>query len=369
MAPNDCFVTNGTTKKESREEEETVAYTSALRLGCSTSVAMALKAVIELNVLEVIAAAGPGARLLPEEIVSQIETTNPNAGEVLDRLLRFLASYNVLKCEVVDGEKGMMKRKYGLAPICRFFTKDEDGVSVAPLLLMNQDKVLVDAWINLKYAVSEGTTPFVKAHGESAFQYHGKDHRFSEVFNQGMFNHTAMLMKKILETYKGFESLDVLVDVGGGIGATLAIILSKYPHIKAINFDLPFVISEAKPIPGVEFVGGDMFASVPTGDAIFMKWILHDWDDEHCVKILKNCREALPDNGKVIVVEGVIPEIPEDSDDARNGYMGDLCMLTYNVGGKERNEKEFKYLAKESGFSGFKIACCVYGFSVLEFSK
>lgn len=146
MAPNDCFVTNGTTKKESREEEETVAYTSALRLGCSTSVAMALKAVIELNVLEVIAAAGPGARLLPEEIVSQIETTNPNAGEVLDRLLRFLASYNVLKCEVVDGEKGMMKRKYGLAPICRFFTKDEDGVSVAPLLLMNQDKVLVDAW-------------------------------------------------------------------------------------------------------------------------------------------------------------------------------------------------------------------------------
>ncbi|KAJ0967135.1 hypothetical protein J5N97_024052 [Dioscorea zingiberensis] len=153
-----------------------------------------------------------------------------------------------------------------------------------------------------------------------------------------MFNQTTLLMKKMLETYNGFESLKVLVDVGGGLGATLGIILSKYPHIKGINFDLPFVVSEAPAIPGVEHVGGDMFDCVPTGDAIFMKWILHDWSDEHCVKILKNCWKALPDNGKMIIVEGVIPDTPEDSDHARNCFMGDLCMMAYNVGGKERTK-------------------------------
>ncbi|KAJ8633496.1 hypothetical protein MRB53_026832 [Persea americana] len=86
-----------------------------------------------------------------------------------------------------------------------------------------------------------------------------------------MSNHSAVVMKKILETYKGSQGLKVVVDVGGGIAATLNLIISEYPHIKGINYDLPHVIEDAPPYPGMEHVGGDMFASIPSGDAIFMK--------------------------------------------------------------------------------------------------
>ncbi|KAJ0967131.1 hypothetical protein J5N97_024048 [Dioscorea zingiberensis] len=348
--------------------EEVAAFGLAVKLGCITAVSMTLKAVIELDVLEIIAAEGPGAWLSPEEITSRIETTNPDAPEVLDRMLRFLASNNVVRCDVVSGEDGKIKRRYGLAPVSQFLTKNEDGANMAPLVLMHNSKVLLDSWSNLKYAVTEGTVPFVKAHDMTLFEYHDKNPMFTELFNKAMFNHSTFSLKKMLEKYKGFESLKVLVDVAGGLGATLGIILSKYPHIKGINFDLPFVISQATDIPGVEHVGGDMFDSVPTGDAILMKYILHNWSDEHCVKILSNCWKVLPDTGKVIVVEKILPESPEDLDEASNNYLGDLSMLAC-FGGKERTLKEYECLAKESGFSRFKVVCYVYEFWIMELYK
>ncbi|KAJ0087394.1 hypothetical protein Patl1_08348 [Pistacia atlantica] len=90
--------------------------------------------------------------------------------------------------------------------------------------------------------------------------------------------------------------------------------LEQYPHIKSINFDLSHVKADAPSYPGVVYVGGDMFLSVPKGgDAISMKWILHDWSDEHCLKILKNCWEALPNSGKVIIVDFILLETPDNS--------------------------------------------------------
>ncbi|KAK4835147.1 hypothetical protein QYF36_005955 [Acer negundo] len=82
------------------------------------------------------------------------------------------------------------------------------------------------------------------------------------------------------------------------------VLMESWYHLKdavleGINFDLPHVIEDAPSYPDVEHVGGDMFVSVPKGDAIFMKWICHDWSDEHCLKFLKNCYEALPENGKL----------------------------------------------------------------------
>lgn len=84
----------------------------------------------------------------------------------------------------------------------------------------------------------------------TAFDYHGTDPRFNKVFNQGMSNHSTMTMKKILETYQGFDALKTVVDVGGGTGATLNMIVSKFPSIKGINFDLPHVIEDAPSYPG-----------------------------------------------------------------------------------------------------------------------
>ena len=86
----------------------------------------------------------------------------------------------------------------------------------------------------------------------TAFEYPGTDQRFNRVFNEAMSNHTTLIMKRILEIYKGFEGIKLLVDVGGGIGVTLKIITSKYPQIKGVNYDLPHVLANAPSYPGTD---------------------------------------------------------------------------------------------------------------------
>lgn len=186
-----------------------------------------------------------------------------------------------------------------------------------------------------------------------------------------MVSHTTIAMNSILESYKGFERLKMksLVDVGGGLGITINIITTKYPSIRGFNFDLPHVIQHAPAYPGVEHVGGDMFENVPKGDAIFMKWILHDWDDDHCLKLLQNCYEALPYGGKVIVVDALAPVKPDTSARAKSTCQSDLIMLTQNPGGKERSEQEFLDLATAAGFQGISIECFVCNLWVMEFYK
>ncbi|XP_068650128.1 caffeic acid 3-O-methyltransferase 1-like [Aristolochia californica] len=356
------------TLNQPKGSDDNEACMFAMQLASLSVLPMALKATIELGVLEIIAKAGPGACLSTSEISSQLPTQNPEAATMLDRILRLLASYSVLTCSLVDAPGGI-ERQYGLAPVCKFLVKNEDGVSISPLVLMDQDKVLMESWYYLKDAALDGGIPFNKAYGMSAFDYHGTDPRFNKVFNRGMSDHSTLVMKKILETYSGFHDLKELVDVGGGVGATLNLIISKYPHIKGINFDLQHVIEDAPSYPGVEHVGGDMFVKVPCAEAIFMKWILHDWSDAHCVKLLKNCHKALPETGKVIIVESILPEAPETNLAARGVLHLDLIMLAHNPGGKERTQKEFEELAKRSGFSGIKALCCIYNSWVLELYK
>lgn len=96
-----------------------------------------------------------------------------------------------------------------------------------------------------------------------------------------------------------------------------------------------------------------------------MQSILHNWSDGNCVKILKNCWKALSDNGKMIIIECVIPENIEK---AKRALHFDINMLTYFFG-KERTEKEYQFLAEESGFSRAKIVCEICNFSVMEFYK
>ncbi|KAF5743429.1 putative caffeic acid O-methyltransferase [Tripterygium wilfordii] len=341
----------------------------AMQLTSASVLPMVLKSALELDLLEIINKAGPGAYLSPADIASHLPTNNPDAPVMLDRILRLLASYSILTCSLRTLPDGKVDRLYGLAPVCKFLTKNQDGVSIAPLSLMNQDKVLMESWYYLKEAVLEGGIPFNKAHGTTSFEYHGKDLRFNKVFNKGMSDHSTITMKKILDTYKGFEGITSVVDVGGGIGAVLSMIVSKYPSIKGINFDLPHVIEDAPSYPGVEHVGGDMFASVPKADAIFMKWICHDWSDEHCLKFLKNCYDSLPDNGKVIVAECILPEAPDSSLASKVTIHIDCIMLAHNPGGKERTQKEFEALAKGAGFQGFQVVCCAFNTNIMEFLK
>ncbi|KAJ8536964.1 hypothetical protein K7X08_035365 [Anisodus acutangulus] len=301
-----------TSQSNSQTHTEDESFLFAMQLASASVLPMVLKSAVELDLLEIMAKAGPGPSLM-------------------DMLSGYIVSL----------------------PCVSSSTKNADGVSVAPLLLMNQDKVLMESWYHLKDAVLDGGIPFNKAYGMTAFEYHGTDPRFNKVFNH----------------YKGFEGLNSVVDVGGGTGQTVNMIVSKHPSIKGINFDLPHVIEDAPTYPCVEHVGGDMFVSVPKADAIFMKWICHDWSDDHCLKFLKNCYEALPANGKVIIAECLLPEAPDTSFSTKNTVHVDVIMLAHNPGGKERTEKEFEALAKAVGFKGFLKACCAYNTWVMEFNK
>ncbi|KAH9317509.1 hypothetical protein KI387_019278, partial [Taxus chinensis] len=168
-------------------------------------------------------------------------------------------------------KNGRPERLYGLTPLCKYLVHNKDGLSLAPMLLMDQDKVFIDTWFYLKDAVLEGSQPFTKAHGVHAFDYPAQDQRFNRVFNKAMSEHSTLVMGRVLEIYQGFKDLEELVDVGGGVGSTLNLIVSKHPQIKGVNFDMPHVLGDAPDYPGVTHVGGDMFDSVPPGKTIFMK--------------------------------------------------------------------------------------------------
>ncbi|KAH7510833.1 hypothetical protein FEM48_ZijujUnG0080100 [Ziziphus jujuba var. spinosa] len=216
---------------------------------------------------------------------------------MLDRILRLLASHSLLSCSVVADDNGSFERLYSLAPASKSQLKD---------------------------AVLGGGIPFNRVHGAHAFEYPGLDQRFNQVFNTAMYNHTTIVIKKILDLYKGFESLEQLVDVGGGLGVTLRLITSKYPNIKAINFDLPHVIKHAP---------------------------------------------AYPDNGKVIVVEALLPVGAETSSSMKTTSQIDVLMMTQTPGGKERSQQEFLALANAAGFNGIRFECSACNFWVMEFFK
>ncbi|KAB2097883.1 hypothetical protein ERO13_A01G189400v2 [Gossypium hirsutum] len=353
----------------SQEDQEEEVGKLAVRLANAVVLPMVLKSALELNIIDTILAAGDGAFLSPSQIASALPSKNPDAPVLLDRMLRLLASHSILKCAVKAKEKEEIERLYGAGPLCKFLVKNQDGGSIAPLLLLHHDQVFMQSWYHLNDAILEGGVPFSKAYGMTAFEYPGTDQRFNRVFNQAMSNHTALIMRKIVDVYKGFDGLKVLVDVGGGIGVALSFITSKYPQIKGINFDLPHVLADAPTYSGVEHVGGDMFESVPKGDAIFLKWILHDWSDEHCLKLLKNCWEALPNGGKVIIVESILPEVPDTSVSSNIVCEQDLFMLAQNPGGKERTLKEYEDLALKTGFSGCEVICCAYNSWVMQMEK
>ncbi|KAH9718219.1 Flavone 3'-O-methyltransferase 1 [Citrus sinensis] len=320
--------------KPPNDEED---FMLVMELAHSSLLPMTMKAIIELGVLEILAKASP-SQLSSSEIASQLPTNNQEASTVLDRMLRLLASYSFLTYNLVTNKDGNVCGVYGLASVCRYLLPNEDGVSLAPIFLLAQEKVSVDPWYHLKDCLLEGTLPFMKAHNaKNPFEYAMKDARRRNLFNQSMRNHTALVMKKILEIYKGFEEINQLVDVAGGLG--------------------------------VEHVGGDMFIEVPKGEAIFLKWILHDWSDDQCVKILKNCYDALPEFGKVIVVDSLIPESLETDILSRFVYLLDMQMYTVFPGGKERTVEELKALATKAGFTAVKLVCRAYSCWVVELYK
>ncbi|XVE78929.1 hypothetical protein DITRI_Ditri14bG0017600 [Diplodiscus trichospermus] len=152
-------------------EQDAESFSYAMQLVNSTALPMSLHVAIQLGVFEIIAKAGAGAKLLPQEIAAQLPTQNPDAPFMLDSILRLLASHSVLGCPLaVDHEQGDPKRLYSLAPVSKFFVRNEEGVSLGPLVALVQDKIYLDSWCQLKDAIIEGGIPFNRVHGMKPFE-------------------------------------------------------------------------------------------------------------------------------------------------------------------------------------------------------
>ncbi|XP_074269855.1 caffeic acid 3-O-methyltransferase-like [Silene latifolia] len=355
------------------DDEEAQNFVLAAQLVQSGVLPIVLNTALELDLIGIIAKAGPEQRLSAQQISDQIMTKmdrpNPDAPSMLDRILGLLSSYSIVSCCVQPTKNGGYQREYGLGKLSKFFLPDRNGGSLTPLLALFMDPVVLASWTKLKDAILEGGIPFNKVHGVHAFEYPCIDERFNQVFNKAMFNYPIILIEKILKKYKGFHGIQSLVDVGGGQGHTLKAIISKYPTILGINFDQPHVISNAPTYPGVKHVSGDMFESVPSGDAVLMKWLLQVWSDEKCLMVLRNCYKAVPKDGKLIIIESLMTAEPETSVVAKAISQMDVYMMTKNPGGKERTLLEFIALATTAGFAGVKVKCQVGQLWVMEFYK
>ncbi|KAL0412361.1 UNVERIFIED_CONTAM: Acetylserotonin O-methyltransferase [Sesamum radiatum] len=209
------------------------------------------------------------------------------------------------------------------------------GCSSLPLNRI-MSPVMLAPWHRLRSALTSGASSFEAAHGEDVWEYAAANPSHSKLINDAMACHARLAVSTIINRYpEAFKGIGSLVDVGGGNGTAL------------------------------QFCG-DMFEIVPNADAAFLMSVLHDWGDDECIDILKNCREAIPkDTGKVMIVEAVIDEGEEDKYvDVRLAL--DMVMLAHTEKGKERTIKEWEYVVKAAGFTRFTVKHVQTVLSVIE---
>jgi hypothetical protein len=265
-------------------------------------------------------------------------------GPSLYRVLRLLASEGVF-AQTPDG-------CFALTPLAEVLRRDAPG-SLRPMALFHASPAIWQSWGHLEHAVRTGEPAFDHAHGIDLFGHFRAHPEEGAVFDQLMANQTAPVARAVATAYD-FAECATVVDVGGGRGALALGLLAAHPHLRGIVFDQPAVAAgarEAIEAAGLAdrcaAVGGDFFAAVPAGgDAHLLKYILHDWDDERCVAILRACRAALPAAGRLLVVELLIPP-----GDGRSFAKSQDVNMLVNLTGRERTAAEYAALFAAAGFA------------------
>jgi hypothetical protein len=221
---------------------------------------------------------------------------------------------------------------------------------------------------DLLHSVQTGSPSFNKVFGTSLFEYLKRDGEANDAFNQGMSSLSSMLAYAVLLAYD-FSGISSMVDIGGGEGKFLEKILEFYPCAKGTVFDRAPAIERAGRRLGsyqtsgrCSYVAGDFFDAVPEGaDAYLLCGVLHDWDDDRAVKILRNCRRAMEKSGKVLLFETLLPE----TDSRHFGKLLDLNMLVM-TGGRERTTVEFCSLLDAADYKVTRIISTMAPQSLIE---
>lgn len=293
----------------------------------------------------------------PQHIDQLAEASHTNS-EALYRLLRALASIGIF----AEGDQ----RQFSLTPMAEFLRSDIPD-SKRALAMMAGDEQF-QAWSEILYTLETGKKSFDKVFNRPIFEYLSEHPDKGHIFDQAMTGVHGRETSTILEAYD-FSEFKVLADIGGGNGSNITSLLQHYSEMKGILFDLPHVVERSK--MNIEkvglsnrctLIGGSFFDSIPlTADAYLMRHIIHDWDDEKSLTILRNCHAVMPENSKLLVIESVIPP----GNEPFAGKFLDLVMMLI-PGGKERTEEEYKALYEQVGFELTRIVPTKTELSIIE---
>jgi SAM-dependent methyltransferase len=221
---------------------------------------------------------------------------------------------------------------------------------------------------SLLHSVQTGSPAFNTVFGASLFDYLQENTDAADAFNQGMANVSSMLAYAVLMAYD-FAGISSIVDVGGGQGKLLEKILQFNPDITGTVFDTASTIEGAQQGFGGDvrkrrcsYVVGDFFTSVPQGaDAYLLCGVIHDWDDRRALRILRNCRRAMTEKGRLLIVDMVVP----DTDATSFSKLLDLNMLAM-TGGRERTQAEFRALLDAADYKLTRIIPTMAPQSIIE---
>ncbi|MEU5881423.1 methyltransferase [Spirillospora sp. NPDC047279] len=304
-------------------------------------VSQAIHAVCELEIPERLAAG-------PATTAALAESAGADA-DALRRFLRVLAAEDLVTQEPGD--------TFALTPAGRLLCADEPGSLRHFAELMSGEAYV--AWSRAAHSLRTGEAAFDAVYGSPYFDWLAGHPEEAEAFNRAQAGLVELRLLPLLEWSWG--GAGTVVDVGGGNGVLMSALLAARPELKGVVFDLPHVVDEASRTldaaglgDRARCAGGDFFAGVPDGgDVYVLAQILHDWADDEAVAILRRCREAMPGDGVLLLLEQVVPE----DGGPHPAKLLDLHMLVL-LGGRERTAGEWEALL---GRGGFGLAAAAQG--------
>ncbi|GHC40583.1 methyltransferase [Streptomyces cinnamoneus] len=294
---------------------------------------------VRLGVFEQV---GEGERTVAD--LARVLGTQPQATH---RLLRALAGLQLLT-ETAPGT-------FATTPAGDLLRSGVPGTLVSVARVFT-DPSMTRGWDFLEQSVRTGEVGFEAAFGTDFFSYLKERPELSAEFNAAM-GQATQVVAEVLPAHYDFGRFGTVVDVGGGDGTLLAAVLRAHPGPRGVVYDTaeglaqaPALLADGKLADRITLTVGDFFASAPAGgDLYLLKSVVHDWNDEQCVTILRNIREVIPDHGSLVLVEPVLPAVVSAETHALT-YLSDLNMLV-NLGGRERTADDFAGLCTAAGFT------------------
>lgn len=317
---------------------------------CGAALSRAVCTIAELGIADQIQ---PGS---PQAVESLAEATGTHARS-LYRILRFLASHEIFE------EKG--NHQFDHTQLSQCLRSDAEG-SFRPAARVLHP--IFPFWDGLHHSAITSESGFNKIFGRPFFEYLGTHPDLARIFDAAMSASHVHQTAAMLEAYD-FSGVHFLADVGGGTGSLVSAALQRYPKLRGLLFELGNVAGRAREnlkacsLDGrCSVIEGNFFESIPGGaDTYLFRHVIHDWNDDQSVQILNNCRKVIPQNGRLLIIEAVMPT---GNGPSVTKHMDMLMMIL--PGGIERTEEEYRLLLKQAGFQLSSITPTTSLISVIE---